>query len=78
LQLLAKGEDRLLRAVEKGQLPVSIAITIATSDDKAVQRALQEAHERNDLRGRALLRARRLIETRRARGGRKTGQVRYG
>ncbi len=42
LQLLAKGEERLLQAVEKGQLPVSIAITIATSDDKGVQRALQE------------------------------------
>jgi hypothetical protein len=36
-------------------LPVSIAITIATSDDKAVQRALQEAYERNDLRGKAFL-----------------------
>jgi ParB family chromosome partitioning protein len=68
LQLLARGEDRLLQAVEKGHLPVSIAITIATSDDKEIQRALQEAYERNDLRGKALLRARRLIESRRARG----------
>ncbi len=68
LQLLAKGEERLLHAVEKGQLPVSIAITIATSDDKSVQRALQEAYERNDLRGKSLIRARRLIETRRAKG----------
>jgi ParB family chromosome partitioning protein len=66
--LLAKGEDRLLLAVEKGQLPISVAITIATSDDKAIQAALQEAYERNDLRGKALLRARRLIESRRARG----------
>jgi len=49
---------------------VNVAITIATSDDKAVQRALQEAYERNDLRGKALLRARRLIETRRAAGKR--------
>lgn len=68
IQLLAKGEERLLQAVEKGQIPVSIAITIATSDDKAVQRALTEAYERNDLRGKALIRARRLIETRRSRG----------
>jgi ParB family chromosome partitioning protein len=68
LQLLAKGEERLLLAVEKEQLPLSIAITIATSDDKAIQRALQEAYERNDLRGKSLLRARRLIESRRARG----------
>lgn len=68
LQLLARGEDRLVQAVEKGQLPVSIAVTIATADDQAVQRALEEAYERHDLRGRALLRARRLIESRRARG----------
>lgn len=68
IQLLDKGEERLLMAVEKGHLPVSIAITIATSDDQGIQRALQEAYERNSLRGKALLRARRLIENRRARG----------
>jgi ParB family chromosome partitioning protein len=73
LQLLDRGEERLLLAVEKGQLPVSIAITIATSDDKTVQRVLQEAYERNDLRGKALLRARRLIESRRARGKKPRG-----
>src|SRR5262245_5539267 len=33
LQLLERGEERLLQAVEKGQLPVSIAVTIATADD---------------------------------------------
>jgi ParB family chromosome partitioning protein len=65
LQLLARGEDRLLFAVERGDLPLSIAVTIATSDDKAIQRAL---HERHDLRGKSFLRARRLIENRRARG----------
>jgi len=73
LQLLAKGEERLLQAVEKGQLPVSIAITIATSDDKSVQRALQDAYERNDLRGKSLLRARRLIESRRSKGKKPRG-----
>lgn len=73
LQLLAKGEERLLQAVERGQLPVSIAVTIATSDDKGVQRALQEAYEQNDLRGKALIRARRLIESRRAKGKRPRG-----
>lgn len=68
LQLLAKGEERLLQAVEKSQIPLYIAITIATSDDKSVQRALQEAYERNDLRGKSLSRARRLIENRRTKG----------
>jgi ParB family chromosome partitioning protein len=73
LHLLDRGEERLLQAVEKGQLPVSIATTIATADDRTVQRALQEAYEKNDLRGKGLLRARRLIESRRARGKRPRG-----
>ena len=37
LKLLAKGEERLLGAVEKGQIPISVAIMIAGSNDAAVQ-----------------------------------------
>jgi len=73
LHLLDRGEERLLQAVEKGHLPVSIAMSIATSDDKGIQRALQEAYERNHLRGRSLLCARRLIEKRRTRGKKSRG-----
>lgn len=68
IRLLNKGEDRLLRAVEKGQLPLSIAIIIASSDDAEVQRALAEAYEKKNLHGKQLLRARQLIEERRTRG----------
>jgi len=68
VKLLNKGEERLLQAVERGQIPVSIAITIATSDDKTIQQALADAYEKNDLRGKAMLRARRLIEGRRSCG----------
>ncbi len=68
LKLLDKGEERLLQAVEKGILPISIAVTIASSDDKAVQIALQEAYENNDLRGEALVKAKRIIEDRRNKG----------
>jgi ParB family chromosome partitioning protein len=73
LRLLKQGEHRLLRAVEKGQIPISVAVTIASSDDDEVQRALAEAYESNDLRGKELLRARRLIEARRLGG--KTGAM---
>ncbi len=73
MRLLKQGEHRLLRAVEKGQIPVSVAVTIASSNDDEVQRALAEAYESNDLRGKELLRARRLIEARRVRG--KSGSV---
>jgi ParB family chromosome partitioning protein len=68
IRLLKNGEESLLRAVDAGQIPISVAITIATSDDEAVQRALAEAYEKNDLRGKALLKARRLIEMRRQNG----------
>jgi ParB family chromosome partitioning protein len=68
IRLLEKGEHRLLRAVECGQIPVSMAIEIAEADDVGVQRALQQAYEKNLLRGRKLLIAKRVIEERRRRG----------
>lgn len=68
LKLLNKGEERLLQAVEKEQIPISVAITIAGSNDQAVQRAMTEAYEKKELRGKALLRVRRLIEERRSHG----------
>lgn len=68
VRLLKKGEERLLQAVEKGKIPISIAVTIASSDEADVQQALKDAYERNDLRGKALLQARRLIEKRRSDG----------
>ena len=67
-RLLEKGEQRLLRSVESRMLPISVAVEIAESDDHAVQRALQLAYEKGLLRGKRLLAAKRLIETRRRRG----------
>jgi ParB family transcriptional regulator, chromosome partitioning protein len=68
LRLLKHGEERLLVAVEKRQLPLSVAIAICGSNDQDVQRALTEAYERGELRGKALLRAKRLIDQRKTRG----------
>jgi len=68
VKLIKQGEERLLQAVEKSQIPVSVAVTIATSNDHDIQRALTEAYEANDLRGKKLLAARRLIEKRRSDG----------
>jgi len=75
IKLIKKGEERLLTAVEHGKIPINIAITIATADDHDVQRALTEAYEKNDLRGKKLLAARRLIEKRRTSGKKMRGQV---
>jgi ParB family chromosome partitioning protein len=77
LRLLSKGEDRLLRAVELKHIPLSVAVTIATSDDAALQRALADAYTEKSLRGTELLKARRLIDQRHARGKRiSTGRPR--
>jgi ParB family transcriptional regulator, chromosome partitioning protein len=67
-RLLEKGEHRLLRAVESGHIPLTVAIDIADTDDAGVQQALQHAYESKLLRGRKLIAAKRLIEQRRRRG----------
>lgn len=68
IRLLETREHRLLRAVESGVIPVSVAIEIAEADDTGTQRVLQQAYERNVLRGQKLLAVKRLIEQRRRRG----------
>lgn len=68
IRLLERSEHRLLRAVEAGQIPVSIAVDIAAADDEDVQIILQQAYEKKLLRGHKLIAARRLIEQRRRRG----------
>jgi ParB family chromosome partitioning protein len=67
-RLIEKGEQRLLRSVESGIIPVSVAVEIAEAPDHDVQAALSSAYERGLLKGRKLLAARKLIETRRRRG----------
>jgi ParB family chromosome partitioning protein len=67
-RLIEKGEQRLLRSVESGTIPVSVAVEIAEADDHEVQAALSSAYERGLLKGRKLLAAKKLIETRRRRG----------
>jgi ParB family chromosome partitioning protein len=64
LALLDKGELRLLTAVEDQRIPITTAIAIAGAGDDEVQQVLQAAYESGELRGRKLLAARRVIETR--------------
>lgn len=73
IRLLKTGEHRLLRAVESGHVPVSVAVEIAMADDAEVQQVLQQAYEKKVLRGHKLVAVKRLVEQRRLRGkGRKT------
>ncbi|RYE36028.1 MAG: chromosome partitioning protein ParB, partial [Hyphomicrobiales bacterium] len=67
-RLIGKGEQRLLRSVEAGTIPISVAIDIAEADDHDVQTALSSAYEKGLLKGRKLLAAKKLVETRRRRG----------
>lgn len=66
LTLIQRGEQRLLVAVEKGDVPLNAALAIvgAGDDNKAVQAALQDAYEAGTLRGRRLIDARRVLERR--------------
>ena len=68
VHLLRKGEDRLLYAVEKGRIPLSVAMQIADADEEGLQRALCQAYEDKTLRGRKLLTVRRIIEIRKSNG----------
>ncbi len=68
MRLLNKGEERLLLAVERGLIPVNVAISIAGADDEATQRRLTEAYESGKLRGHALTTVRRLLSKRKLRG----------
>ena len=70
VRLLEKGEHRLLQAVESGHIPVSVAVEIAETDDVGAQRALQQAYEKNLLRGWKLRLAQQLVDRRQRRGKR--------
>lgn len=74
--LLKNGEERLLYAVEKGRIPLSVAIQIANADEDGIQQALCQAYEEKTLRGRRLLTVRRIIELRKAQGKRSIPGVR--
>jgi ParB family chromosome partitioning protein len=62
--LLEHREERLIDAVERGTLPLTIAVEISTAADQDAQRALREAYETGGLRGQKLIRVKRLLAQR--------------
>ena len=64
VRLVEHGEALLIRAVEGGRIPISVAVEIASGSDHAVQRALSDAYEKGDLRGAKLTAAKRIIAKR--------------
>ena len=75
IRLLKQGEERLLVAVERRQIPLTLAIAIAKSSDQEVQKVLQEVYEKGELKGKAFAAARRLVESRLARGKKSRDQA---
>ncbi|HEY4080564.1 MAG TPA: plasmid partitioning protein RepB C-terminal domain-containing protein [Burkholderiaceae bacterium] len=64
VNLLDKGERRLLVAAEVGHVPLSIAVQIAHASEAEAQEILLEAYNRGELKGRKVSLMRRLLETR--------------
>lgn len=64
MQLLEKGEERLVAAVETGLIPVSFAIDIARSDSAEVQDVLMDAYAAGKIKGKRLTVVRRMLDQR--------------
>ncbi|WP_027182005.1 ParB N-terminal domain-containing protein [Oleidesulfovibrio alaskensis] len=64
IKLLDNGEERLVNAVEKGRMPLYIALKIATEDEAAIQIALTEAYETGQLVGGKLIAVQKLLDRR--------------
>lgn len=67
VHLVEKGEEELVKSVEAGRLPLSVATEIAAGNDQQVSRALSEAYDKGEIRGNQIRAARRLIARRLAR-----------
>jgi len=65
LHLWDKGEERLIRGVEKGRIPLSIAVELSHATENDEQRILAKLYETGQLVGRHLLTARRILQQRR-------------
>ncbi|MDX2094441.1 MAG: plasmid partitioning protein RepB C-terminal domain-containing protein [Alphaproteobacteria bacterium] len=78
LTLLEHGEERLVSAVETGQMPIMLAINIVQSPQNE-QQHLREAYETGELSGHKFMAAKKLVETRQ-RGGKtfRSGTRGYG
>lgn len=62
--LIEKGEERLVAAVESGLIPISFAVDIARAKDADIQRALTEAYASGQVKGKNVGTIRRMLEQR--------------
>lgn len=64
IHLLKMGEERLINGVEKGHLPITIAISIARADDKEIQNQLTELYKNGTLKQNDIKRIRNIMHRR--------------
>jgi ParB family transcriptional regulator, chromosome partitioning protein len=64
VMLLGNGETELIRRVESGMIPLTVASEIANGTSRDIQRALTEAYESGELRGAKLKTVRAIIRRR--------------
>lgn len=64
MHLLQHGEHMLIKEVERGRIPVSVALKISTAANEEVQGALREAYISGELRGQQLVAAKRFLARR--------------
>lgn len=62
--LAEKGEERLIKAVEQGIIPISLAVEIAQADNATVQHVLMDAFDKGILTSGNFPTVRRIVETR--------------
>jgi ParB family transcriptional regulator, chromosome partitioning protein len=64
INLLERGEERLISAVETGLIPIRFAVDIARANDAEIQDVLMDAYSSGQIKGKRLAAVRRLLENR--------------
>jgi ParB family chromosome partitioning protein len=64
IQLVEKGEERLIQGVEQGVFPISFAVLVAGSEDAAIQNVLMDAFDRGIVNCENFAKARAIIRQR--------------
>ena len=73
IDLVEKGEERLIQGVEQGVFPISFAVLVAGSEDAAIQNVLMDAFDRGIVNYENFSKARAIIRSRRDPRNRKKG-----
>ena len=64
VNLLERGERRLLAAAESGHIPLHLAVSISRASDSETQQLLLDAYDSGDLKGRKVTIVRRILDQR--------------